>query len=109
MNRPTPISTAFRTAGAVVLACAAAAAMPLRGQPAPRTRQVVSSRSFSPIVADVDAAMKVYAALGLTVPAPASGTSYPWDDEAWHYDLHGGQAPGSQMRFAYGTVPGAVP
>ena len=75
---------------------------------AQRTGQVVGSRSFSPIVADVDAAMKVYTAVGLTVPPPANGTSYPWDDEAWHYDLHGGQAPGSQMRFAYATVPGAV-
>jgi len=109
MNRLSPDSTAARIAGAIILACAAVATLPLQAQPAPRTGQVVGSRSFSPIVADVDAAMKIYAALGLTVPPPASGTSYPWDDEAWHYDLHGGQAPGSQMRFAYATVPGAVP
>ena len=107
MNR-LPVSTASRIAGVIIFSCAAAAPLPMRAQPAPRTGQVVGSRSFSPIVADVDAAMKIYAALGLTVPPPASGTSYPWDDEAWHYDLHGGQAPGSQMRFAYATVPGAV-
>ena len=108
MNRLTPISTASRVTTVVILGCAVAATFPLRAQQAPRTGQVVGSRSFSPIVADVDAAMKIYAALGLTVPPPASGTSYPWDDEAWHYDLHGGEAPGSQMRFAYATVPGAV-
>jgi len=109
MNRVKPISTASRVAGAAILACATAATLSLHAQSAPPTGQVVGSRSFSPIVGDVDAAMKIYAALGLTVPPPATGTSYPWDDEAWHYDLHGGEAPGSQMRFAYATVPGAVP
>jgi hypothetical protein len=75
----------------------------------PATAQIVGARSFSPMVESVDAVMKVYAALGLKVAKPEHGGSYPWDEEAWHYDLHGGQAPGSQMRFSYATVPGAVP
>jgi hypothetical protein len=53
--------------------------------------------------------MKFYATLGLKAPPPEKGDTYPWDEEAWHYDLHGGQAPRSQMRFTYATVPGAVP
>jgi catechol 2,3-dioxygenase-like lactoylglutathione lyase family enzyme len=61
------------------------------------------------MVEDVDAAMKVYGLLGLTVPPPGKDGTYPWDEEAWHYDLHGGQAPKSQMRFSYATLPGAVP
>jgi catechol 2,3-dioxygenase-like lactoylglutathione lyase family enzyme len=61
------------------------------------------------MVQDVDAAIKLYVALGLTAPPPDKGAAtYPWDEEAWHYDLHGGQAPGSQMRFTYANVPGAV-
>jgi hypothetical protein len=84
----------------------------LRAQAAgdvPAAAQIVGARSFSPMVENVDAVMKVYAALGLKVAKPEHGGSYPWDEEAWHYDLHGGQAPGSQMRFSYATVPGAVP
>jgi catechol 2,3-dioxygenase-like lactoylglutathione lyase family enzyme len=61
------------------------------------------------MVENLDTVMAFYAKLGLKVPPPEKGTSYPWDEEAWHYDLHGGQAPKSQMRFAYATVPGAVP
>jgi len=76
---------------------------------APASAQVVGARSYSPMVENVDAVMKVYAALGLKVPKPEKGDSFPWDEEAWHYDLHGGQAPGSQMRFTYANVPGAVP
>jgi catechol 2,3-dioxygenase-like lactoylglutathione lyase family enzyme len=71
--------------------------------------QVIGARSYSPMVEDLDAVMAFYARLGLKVAPPEKGTSYPWDEEAWHYDLHGGQAPRSQMRFAYATVPGAVP
>ena len=71
--------------------------------------QVVGARSFSPMVENLDVVMAFYAQLGLKVPPPEKGNSYPWDEEAWHYDLHGGQAPRSQMRFAYATVPGAVP
>jgi catechol 2,3-dioxygenase-like lactoylglutathione lyase family enzyme len=70
---------------------------------------VIGARSFSPIVENVDAVMKFYAALGLKAPPPDKGDTYPWDEEAWHYELHGGQAPRSQMRFTYATVPGAVP
>ena len=70
---------------------------------------VTGARSYSPIVENLDATMAFYAKLGLKVPPPEKGSSYPWDEEAWHYDLHGGQAPKSQMRFAYATVPGAVP
>lgn len=70
---------------------------------------VIGARSYSPIVQDVDAVMKFYATLGLKAPPPKNGDSYPWDEEAWHYDLHGGQAPRSQMRFTYATIPGAVP
>ena len=70
---------------------------------------VTGARSYSPMVENLDATMAFYAKLGLKVPPPATGKSYPWDEEAWHYDLHGGQAPKSQMRFAYATVPGAVP
>ena len=70
---------------------------------------VIGARSYSPMVENVDAVMKFYAALGLKAPPPEKGDSYPWDEEAWHYDLHGGQAPRSQMRFTYATVPGAVP
>jgi len=69
---------------------------------------VIGARSYSPIVESVDAVMKFYATLGLKAPPPEKGDSYPWDEEAWHYDLHGGQAPRSQMRFTYATVPGAV-
>jgi catechol 2,3-dioxygenase-like lactoylglutathione lyase family enzyme len=75
----------------------------------PATGQVIGARSFSPIVENVDSVMKFYATLGLKVAKPEQGDSYPWDNEAWHYDLHGGQAPGSQMRFSYANVPGAVP
>jgi hypothetical protein len=71
--------------------------------------QVIGARSYSPMVENLDAVMAFYAKLGLKVPPPEKGSSYPWDEEAWHYDLHGGQAPKSQMRFAYATVPGAVP
>jgi len=70
---------------------------------------VTGARSYSPIVENVDAVMKFYATLGLKAPPPEKGDSYAWDEEAWHYDLHGGQAPRSQMRFTYATVPGAVP
>jgi len=70
---------------------------------------VIGARSFSPMVENVDAVMKFYATLGLKAPPPEKGDSYPWDEEAWHYELHGGQAPRSQMRFTYATVPGAVP
>ena len=70
---------------------------------------VIGARSYSPIVENVDVVMKFYAMLGLKAPPPEKGDSYPWDEEAWHYDLHGGQAPRSQMRFTYATVPGAVP
>ena len=69
---------------------------------------VIGARSYSPIVESVDAVMKFYATLGLKAPPPEKGDSYPWDEESWHYDLHGGQAPRSQMRFTYATVPGAV-
>jgi hypothetical protein len=85
---------------------------PLRAQAAhdvPAAAQIIGARSFSPMVENVDAVMKVYAAFGLKVAKPEQGDSYPWDTEAWHYDLHGGQAPRSQMRFSYATVPGAVP
>ena len=61
------------------------------------------------MVENVDAVMAFYAKLGLKVAPPEKGNSYPWDEEAWHYDLHGGQAPRSQMRFTYATLPGAVP
>src|SRR4030095_10842192 len=71
--------------------------------------QVIGARSYSPMVESLDTVMAFYAKLGLKVPPPEKGSSYPWDEEAWHYDLHGGQAPRSQMRFAYATVPGAVP
>jgi catechol 2,3-dioxygenase-like lactoylglutathione lyase family enzyme len=70
---------------------------------------VTGARSYSPMVEDLDTVMAFYVKLGLKVPPPENGKSYPWDEEAWHYDLHGGQAPRSQMRFAYATVPGAVP
>jgi len=110
MNQPKSTAAKWRLAGAVVVACATAGT--LLAQQAPtsqRAGQVIGSRSFSPMVEDVDAAMKLYAALGLTIPDPGKGTTYPWDEEAWHYDLHGGQAPKSQMRFTYANVPGAVP
>lgn len=71
--------------------------------------QVIGARSYSPMVENLDKTMAFYAQLGLKVPPPEKGDSYPWDEEAWHYDLHGGQAPRSQMRFAYANVPGAVP
>lgn len=61
------------------------------------------------MVGSVDAVMAFYARLGLKTPPPEKGDSYPWDTEEWHYDLHGGQAPRSQMRFTYATLPGAVP
>jgi len=70
---------------------------------------VIGARSYSPIVENVDVVMKFYATLGLKAPPPEKGDSYPWDEEAWHYELHGGQAPRSQMRFTYATVPGAIP
>src|SRR6187549_1292632 len=71
--------------------------------------QVIGARSYSPMVESLDTVMAFYAKLGLKVPPPEKGDSYPWDEEAWHYDLHGGQAPRSQMRFTYATVPSAVP
>ena len=52
---------------------------------------VIGARSYSPMVDNVDAVMKFYATLGLKAPPPEKGDSYPWDEEAWHYDLHGGQ------------------
>ena len=79
-----------------------------RGRDIPATAQVIGARSYSPMVENLDAVMKFYALLGLKVPKPEQGDSYPWDTEAWHYDLHGGQAPKSQMRFTYANVPGAV-
>ena len=69
---------------------------------------VIGARSYSPMVENVDAVMAFYARLGLKTAPPEKGDSYPWDTEEWHYDLHGGQAPRSQMRFTYATVPGAV-
>jgi catechol 2,3-dioxygenase-like lactoylglutathione lyase family enzyme len=74
-----------------------------------RGPQVIGARSYSPMVENLDKTMAFYRRLGLNVPPPEKGDFYPWDEEAWHYDLHGGQAPRSQMRFAYATVPGAVP
>ncbi len=100
---------------AVCVAAATAAAGPRAEAQTPSTRdvpataQVIGARSFSPMVDNVDAVMAFYAALGLKAPKPERGDSFPWDTEAWHDDLHGGQAPGSQMRFTYATVPGAVP
>ena len=61
------------------------------------------------MVENVDTVMAFYRRLGLKAPPPEKGDSYPWDTEEWHYDLHGGQAPRSQMRFTYATLPGAVP
>ena len=78
----------------------------VQGGPGP---QVIGARSYSPMVENLDTVMAFYSKLGLKVPPPEKGNSYPWDEEAWHYDLHGGQAPKSQMRFAYATVPGAAP
>ncbi|MEO8258868.1 MAG: VOC family protein [Acidobacteriota bacterium] len=75
----------------------------------PASPLVIGARSYSPMVENVDAVMAFYARLGLKTPPPAQGSSYPWDTEEWHYDLHGGQAPRSQMRFTYANVPGAVP
>jgi len=70
---------------------------------------VIGARSYSPMVENIDVVMPFYARLGLKAPPPEKGKSYPWDEEAWHYALHGAQAPRSQMRFTYATVPGAVP
>src|SRR5687768_5461985 len=112
MHQPKSTAAKWYLAGvsAVVIVCATAGTLVAQQAPAaPRAGQVIGSRSFSPMVEDVDAAMKLYAMLGLTIPAPEKGTTYPWDEEAWHYDLHGGQAPKSQMRFTYANVPGAVP
>jgi catechol 2,3-dioxygenase-like lactoylglutathione lyase family enzyme len=70
---------------------------------------VIGSRAFSPMVEDVDKAAAFYKALGL-IPDPAGPDGkYPWDKEPWHYQLHGGQAPRSQMRYMYAKAPGAVP
>ncbi len=102
-------TTTARACAVVLMSAIAATLMAQQPSPQPKSGQVIGSRSFSPMVEDVDAAMKLYAALGLTGPAPEKGTTYPWDEEAWHYDLHGGQAPKSQMRFTYANVPGAVP
>ena len=77
-------------------------------QPAP-SGQVIGARSYSPMVANVDMVASFYARLGLSVPPPDDGHSYPWDKEIWHFELHGGDAPRSPMRFMYATVPGAVP
>ena len=71
--------------------------------------RVVGARSFSPMVENVDQTATFYERLGLKVTPPPAGTTYPWDTEEWHYDLHGAQAPRSQMRFMYASVPGAVP
>jgi catechol 2,3-dioxygenase-like lactoylglutathione lyase family enzyme len=70
---------------------------------------VVGSRAFSPIVQDVDEAAAFYKQLGL-IPDPAGpdGT-FPWDNEPWRSELHGAQAPRSQMRYMYVKAPGAVP
>jgi hypothetical protein len=84
----------------------------VRAQSAPSSSsvvRVVGARSFSPMVENVDATAAFYERLGIKVTPPASGGTYPWDTEAWHYDLHGAQAPRSQMRFMYAAVPGAVP
>jgi len=70
---------------------------------------VIGARSYSPMVENLDEVMAFYSRLGLKVPPPEKGDSYPWDTEEWHFDLHGGQAPRSQMRFTYANVPGAVP
>ena len=99
----------------LVMLATAALTVPARvsTQSTPQTEQtaalVIGARSYSPMVENVDAVMAFYARLGLKTPPPEKGDSYPWDTEAWHYDLHGGQAPRSQMRFTYATVPGAVP
>jgi catechol 2,3-dioxygenase-like lactoylglutathione lyase family enzyme len=76
---------------------------------AARDAQVIGARAFSPMVENVDRAIAFYKQLGF-VPDPAGkdGT-YPWDKEPWHYELHGGQVPGSQMRYTYAKAPGAVP
>jgi len=50
---------------------------------------VIGARSYSPMVENVDLVMKFYATLGLKAPPPEKGDSYPWDEEAWHYELHG--------------------
>jgi hypothetical protein len=70
---------------------------------------VIGSRALSPIVVDIDKAAAFYKQLGLLPdPAGPDGT-YPWDKEPWHSELHGAQAPGSQMRSMYAKAPGAVP
>ncbi len=95
-------------AGAAAIALASATPRAQAGRDVPASAQVIGARSYSPMVENVDAVMTFYAMLGLKVPKPETGDSFPWDTEAWHYDLHGGQAPGSQMRFTYANVPGAV-
>jgi catechol 2,3-dioxygenase-like lactoylglutathione lyase family enzyme len=103
-----------RRATAAVLALAAAGFVSIRAtaqsgaSPVSPEARVVGARSFSPMVENVDATAAFYARLGLKVAPPASGETYPWDTEEWHYDLHGAQAPRSQMRFMYATVPAAV-
>src|ERR1700752_494391 len=42
---------------------------------------VTGARSYSPIVENLDATMAIYAKLGLKVPPPEKGSSYPWDEE----------------------------
>jgi hypothetical protein len=103
-----------RRATAAILALAAAGFVSIRAtaqsgaSPVSPEARVVGARSFSPMVENVDATAAFYARLGLKVAPPASGETYPWDTEEWHYDLHGAQAPRSQMRFMYATVPAAV-
>ena len=45
---------------------------------------VTGARSYSPMVENLDATMAFYAKLGLKVPPPEQGSSYPWDEEANH-------------------------
>lgn len=74
----------------------------------PGERMVTGSRSYSPMVADLDASVAFFRdVLGLEVPPPPDGAArYPWTHETWHRHLHG--LPGSPMRFATLTMPSAL-
>lgn len=71
-------------------------------------RMVTGSRSYSPMVADLDASVAFFRdVLGLEVPPPPDGAVlYPWAHETWHRHLHG--LPGSPMRFATLAMPSAL-
>lgn len=97
-------------AGLMAAAAMLAADRPVVSGQAPAaapTGMVIGSRSYSPMVADLDRSVAFFrGVIGMSVPPPPEPGPYPWTHEPWHRDLHG--LPESPMRFSTLTMPAAL-